>query len=231
VSNPVGGPYIGNAKWLGASLASLIRSAGPKAGADQMLSTSVDGFTSGSPLEVVLDGRDALLAVAMNGAALPTEHGFPVRQVIPGLYGYVSACKWVVDIEVTTFAAAQAYWVPRGWSQLGPIKTESRIDVPAGGSAVKTGQVAVAGVAWAQHKGIAAVEVRVDHGPWQEATLATVPDIDTWRQWTWQWNATHGTHLIEARATDKTGYTQTSAVADVAPNGASGYPFTQVNVA
>ena len=231
VSNPVGGPYIGNAKWLGASLASLIRSAGPKAGADQMLSTSVDGFTSGSPLEVVLDGRDALLAVAMNGAALPTEHGFPARQVIPGLYGYVSACKWVVDIEVTTFAAAQAYWVPRGWSQLGPIKTESRIDVPAGGSTVKAGQVAVAGVAWAQHKGIAAVEVRVDHGPWQEATLATVPDIDTWRQWTWQWNATHGTHLIEARATDKTGYTQTSAVADVAPNGASGYPFTQVNVA
>ena len=230
VSNPVGGPYIGNAKWLGASYASLVRSAGPKAGADQLLCTSVDGFTSGTPLQVVLDGRDSLIAVAMNGAALPTEHGFPARLVVPGLYGYVSACKWVVDIEVTTFAAAQAYWVPRGWSQLGPIKTESRIDVPAGGSTVQAGQVSVAGVAWAQHKGIEAVEVRVDGGPWHEATLATVPDIDTWRQWVWQWDATKGTHLIEARATDKTGYTQTSAVADVAPNGASGYPSTQVNV-
>jgi DMSO/TMAO reductase YedYZ molybdopterin-dependent catalytic subunit len=231
VSNPVGGPYIGNAKWLGASYGSLIRSAGPKAGADQLLCTSVDGFTVGTPLAVVLDGqRDSLIAVAMNGAALPTAHGFPARLVVPGLYGYVSACKWVVDIEVTTFAAAQAYWVPRGWSQLGPIKTESRIDVPAGGSSVKAGQVAVAGVAWAQHKGIEAVEVRVNGGPWHPATLATVPGLDTWRQWTWQWDATPGPHLIEARATDKTGYTQTSAVADVAPNGATGYPSIQVNV-
>jgi DMSO/TMAO reductase YedYZ molybdopterin-dependent catalytic subunit len=232
VSNPVGGPYIGNAKWLGASYGSLIRAAGPLRGADQLLCTSVDGFTSGTPLEVVLDGhRDSLIAVAMNGAALPTAHGFPARLVVPGLYGYVSACKWVVDIEVTTFAAAQAYWIPRGWSQLGPIKTESRIDVPAGGSEVKAGQVTVAGVAWAQHKGIEAVEVRVDGGQWHQATLATVPDIDTWRQWTWQWDAPKGTHLIEARATDKTGYTQTSAVAEVAPNGASGYPSTQINVA
>jgi DMSO/TMAO reductase YedYZ molybdopterin-dependent catalytic subunit len=231
VSNPVDGPYISNAKWLGASYASLIRSAGPKPGADQLLCTSVDGFTSGTPIEVVLDGRDSLIAVAMNGAALPTAHGFPARLVVPGLYGYVSACKWVVDIEVTTFAAAQAYWVPRGWSQLGPIKTESRIDVPAGGSSVKEGRVAVAGVAWAQHKGIDAVEVRVDRGPWHQATLAAVPDLDTWRQWTWQWDATKGKHLIEARATDKTGYTQTSALADVAPNGATGYPTIQVNVA
>ena len=230
VSNPVGGPYIGNAKWLGASLASLIREARPQRGADQLLSTSVDGFTSGTPLQVVLDGREALLAVAMNGAALPTAHGFPARQVVPGLYGYVSACKWVVDIEVTTFAAAQAYWVPRGWSAMGPIKTESRIDVPTDGSSVKAGKVAVAGVAWAQHKGIEAVEARGDRGPWQEATLATVPGIDTWRQWVWDWDATAGTHLIEARATDKTGYTQTSVVEDVAPNGASGYPSTQVTV-
>jgi DMSO/TMAO reductase YedYZ molybdopterin-dependent catalytic subunit len=230
VSNPVDGPYIGNAKWLGASLAALIREARPQRGADQLLSTSVDGFTSGTPLSVVLDGRDSLLAVAMNGTALPTAHGFPARQVVPGLYGYVSACKWVVDIEVTTFAAAQAYWVPRGWSQLGPIKTESRIDVPTSGSPVKAGKVAVAGVAWAQHKGIEAVEARVDRGPWQEATLAAVPGIDTWQQWVWEWNATPGTHLIEARATDKTGYTQTSAIADVAPNGATGYPSTQVTV-
>jgi DMSO/TMAO reductase YedYZ molybdopterin-dependent catalytic subunit len=230
VSNPVAGPYIGNAKWLGASLAALLREARPQRGADQLLATSVDGFTSGTPLSVVLDGRDALVAVAMNGAALPTAHGFPARLVVPGLYGYVSACKWVVDLEVTTFAAAQGYWVPRGWSAMGPIKTESRIDVPASGAPVKAGKVSVAGVAWAQHKGIEAVEARVDHGPWHEATLAAVPGIDTWRQWVWEWEATSGTHLIEARATDKTGYTQTSAIADVAPNGASGYPSTQVNV-
>jgi DMSO/TMAO reductase YedYZ molybdopterin-dependent catalytic subunit len=230
VSNPVDGPYVGNAKWLGASLAALLREARPQRGADQLLATSVDGFTSGTPLSVVLDGRDALVAVAMNGTALPTEHGFPARLVVPGLYGYVSACKWVVDLEVTTFAKAQAYWVPRGWSQMGPIKTESRIDVPANGGSVKPGKVAVAGVAWAQHKGIEAVEARVDNGPWNEATLATVPGIDTWRQWVWEWDATPGTHLIEARATDKTGYTQTSVVEDVAPNGASGYPSTQVSV-
>ena len=166
----------------------------------------------------------------MNGTALPTAHGFPARLVIPGLYGYVSACKWVVDLEVTTFAAQQAYWVPRGWSQMGPIKTESRIDVPVNGSSLKAGKVAVAGVAWAQHKGIEAVEARADNGPWHEATLAVVPGIDTWRQWSWDWDATPGTHLIEARATDKTGYTQTSLVEDVAPNGASGYPSTQVTV-
>jgi DMSO/TMAO reductase YedYZ molybdopterin-dependent catalytic subunit len=230
VSNPVDGPYIGNAKWLGASLAALLREARPQRGADQLLATSVDGFTSGTPLSVVLDGRDALVAVAMNGTALPTEHGFPARLVVPGLYGYVSACKWVVDLEVTTFAAAQAYWVPLGWSAMGPIKTESRIDVPSNGSPVKAGKVPVAGVAWAQHKGIEAVEARVDNGPWNEATLATVPGIDTWRQWVWEWDAAPGTHLIEARATDKTGYTQTSVVEDVAPNGASGYPSTQVTV-
>jgi DMSO/TMAO reductase YedYZ molybdopterin-dependent catalytic subunit len=230
VSNPVAGPYIGNAKWLGASLAALLREARPQRGADQLLATSVDGFTSGTPLSVVLDGRDALVAVAMNGAALPTAHGFPARLVVPGLYGYVSACKWVVDLEVTTFAAAQGYWVPRGWSAMGPIKTESRIDVPTDGASVKAGKVSVAGVAWAQHKGIEAVEARVDHGPWHEATLAAVPGIDTWRQWVWEWEATSGTHLIEARATDKTGYTQTSAIAAVAPNGASGYPSTQVSV-
>ena len=231
VSNPVGGPYIGNAKWLGASLAALLREARPQAGASQLLCTSTDGFTSGTPLSVVLDGRDALVAVAMNGAALPVEHGFPARLVVPGLYGYVSACKWVVDIEVTTFQQAVAYWAQRGWSQQAPIKTESRIDVPGSGSQVAAGRVAVAGVAWAQHKGIDAVEVRVDGGEWHEATLATVPNIDTWRQWVWQWeNAAVGPHLIEARATDKTGYTQTSLQADVAPNGATGYPSSQITV-
>ena len=212
VSNPVGGSYVGNAKWLGASLSSLIRAAGPLPGAQQLFCTSVDGFTSGVPLATVLDaGRDSLVAVAMNGAALPTEHGFPARLVVPGLYGYVSACKWVVDIEVTTWAGAAAYWYQNGWAQQAPIKTESRIDVPAPGSQVKAGKVSVAGVAWAQHKGIEAVEVRVDSGPWHEATLAAVPDLDTWRQWVWEWDATGvGPHTIEARATDKTGYTQTS---------------------
>jgi len=231
VSNPVGGPYIGNAKWLGASLASLLRQAGIQPGASQLLCTSVDGFTSGTPVSVVMDGRDALVAVAMNGAALPQEHGFPARLVVPGLYGYVSACKWVTDIEVTTFEAAVPYWAQRGWSQQGPIKTESRIDVPGSGSRVRAGRVAVAGVAWAQHKGIEAVEVQVDSGPWHEATLAAVPDLDTWRQWVWEWeDAGVGQHTIQARATDKTGYTQTALQADVAPNGASGYPSTQVTV-
>ena len=230
VSDPVSGPYVGNAKWLGANLAALIRQARPLAGADQLLCTSVDGFTSGTPLQVVLDGRDALLAVAMNGSALPVEHGFPARMVIPGLYGYVSATKWVTDIEVTTFAAATAYWAQRGWSQQAPIKTESRIDVPIGGATITPGRTPVAGVAWAQHKGVAAVEVRVDRGPWRQARLAAVPDIDTWRQWVWEWQATPGNHLIEARATDQTGYTQTPVQAQPPPNGASGYPSAAVTV-
>jgi DMSO/TMAO reductase YedYZ molybdopterin-dependent catalytic subunit len=230
VSDPVGGPYVGNAKWLGASLAALIRQARPLAGADQLLCTSVDGFTSGTPLQVVLDGRDALLAVAMNGTALPVEHGFPARMVVPGLYGYVSATKWVTDIEVTTFVAASAYWVQRGWSQQAPIKTESRIDVPVGGASLAPRRTPVAGVAWAQHKGVAAVEVRVDRGPWHQARLAAVPDIDTWRQWVWEWPATPGNHLLEARATDQTGYTQTPVQAPPPPNGASGYPSAAVTV-
>jgi DMSO/TMAO reductase YedYZ molybdopterin-dependent catalytic subunit len=230
VSNPVAGPYIGNAKWLGASLAGVLREAGLKAGAEQLLCTSADGFTSGTPVQTVMDGRDALLAVAMNGQALPVEHGFPARMVVPGLYGYVSATKWVTDIEVTTFAGNYAYWAQRGWSQQAPVKTESRIDVPAGSASVKAGQVTVAGVAWAQHKGIDAVEVRVDHGPWQRARLAAVPGIDCWRQWAWDWQATSGQHVLEARATDKTGYTQTSLQEPPEPNGATGYPSVQVSV-
>jgi DMSO/TMAO reductase YedYZ molybdopterin-dependent catalytic subunit len=177
-----------------------------------------------------MDGRDALVAVAMNGTPLPVAHGFPARLVVPGLYGYVSACKWVTDINVTTFADAQGYWVPRGWSQQAPIKTESRIDVPNGSATLKAGRVQVAGVAWAQHKGIEAVEVRVNRGPWHHARLAGVPDIDTWRQWVWDWDATPGSHLIEARATDATGYTQTAIQEPPEPNGASGYPTVVVQV-
>jgi len=231
VSNPVAGPYVGNALWLGASVASLLRQAGVRAGADELLCTSADGFTSGTPLQTVMDGRDAMLAVAMNGTALPVEHGFPVRMVVPGLYGYVSACKWITDIEVTTYASNVAYWAQRGWDQQAPIKTESRIDVPNGSAQLKPGTTPVAGVAWAQHKGIAAVEVRVDRGPWHEARLAAVPDIDCWRQWVWDWNATPGSHLIEARATDATGYTQTALQEPPPPNGATGYPSVSVSVA
>jgi DMSO/TMAO reductase YedYZ molybdopterin-dependent catalytic subunit len=230
VSDPVGGPYVGNAKWLGASLADLIRTARPLAGADQLLCTSVDGYTSGTPLQVVLEGRDALLAVAMNGTALPVTHGFPARMVVPGLYGYVSATKWVTDIELTTFASAYGYWAQRGWSQRAPIKTESRIDVPVAGASLASGQIPVAGVAWAQNKGVAAVEVRVNGGPWHEARLAAVPDIDTWRQWVWEWPASPGRYLLEARATDATGYTQTAVQAQPPPNGASGYPSAEVTV-
>ncbi len=230
VSDPVGGPYIGNALWLGASLAGLLREAGIKAGADQLMCTSVDGFTSGTPVQTVMDGRDALLAVAMNGQPLPIAHGFPARMVVPGLYGYVSATKWVTDINVTTFAGNYAYWAQRGWSQQAPIKTESRIDVPSGDAQIKPGRTAVAGVAWAQHKGIEAVEVRVDQGPWSQARLAAVPGLDTWRQWVWEWDATDGDHVIEARATDKTGYTQTAAQAQPEPNGATGYPSAAVRV-
>jgi DMSO/TMAO reductase YedYZ molybdopterin-dependent catalytic subunit len=233
VSNPVGGPYIGNAKWLGASLRSLLTEAGVRAGASQLLCTSTDGFTSGTPVATAMDGRDALVAVAMNDAALPVAHGFPVRLVIPGLYGYVSACKWLVDIEVTTYGAAQAYWVPRGWSAEAPIKTESRIDVPTGQNPLTVGRKAtIAGVAWAQHKGIEAVEVRIGNGPWHQAQLAAVPDLDTWRQWVYEWtvDVEPGSYLIEARATDKTGYTQTSLAEPPPPNGASGYPSVSVNV-
>jgi DMSO/TMAO reductase YedYZ molybdopterin-dependent catalytic subunit len=230
VSDPVEGPYIGNARWLGASLASLIREARPRAGADQILSTSTDGFTCGTPVQTVLDGRHALLAVAMNGQPLPVEHGFPARMVVPGLYGYVSATKWVTDIKLTTFAAETAYWAQRGWAQQAVIKTESRIDVPVSGTTKRAGRIPVAGVAWAQHRGIDAVHVRVDGGPWNQATLAAVPGIDTWRQWRWYWNATPGTHVIEARATDGTGHTQTSFAASPEPNGASGYPSIQVSI-
>jgi DMSO/TMAO reductase YedYZ molybdopterin-dependent catalytic subunit len=230
VSNPVGGPYIGNALWLGTSLSKLLRAAGIRAGAEQLLCTSVDGFTSGTPVQTVMDGRDALLAIAMNGTPLPVAHGFPARLVVPGLYGYVSACKWITDIKVTTWAGETPYWATRGWSRQAPIKTASRIDVPNGSTTVRAGRTQVAGVAWAQHKGVEAVEVRVDGGAWHQAALAAVPGVDTWRQWVWEWDAARGSHVIEARATDKTGYTQTSALAPPPPNGATGYPTVNVMV-
>jgi DMSO/TMAO reductase YedYZ molybdopterin-dependent catalytic subunit len=195
-----------------------------------VLSTSADGWTCSTPLDVLLDGRDALLAVGMNGEPLPVEHGFPVRMVVPGLYGFVSATKWVVDLEVTRFADVQAYWTPRGWSEKAPVKTQSRIDVPADGASVRAGSVAVAGIAWAQHRGIDAVEVRVDDGPWQAAKLGSVPSTDTWRQWVLAWDATPGRHTLAVRATDATGTPQTGDQAPPAPDGATGWHTIQVTV-
>ncbi|MGE5287248.1 MAG: molybdopterin-dependent oxidoreductase [Micromonosporaceae bacterium] len=230
VSETVGGKYIGNARWQGVRLADILREAGVKPGADQIVSRDANGMTIGTPVAAVMDGRDAMLAVGMNGVPLPQEHGFPVRMIVPGLYGYVSACKWIVDMELTTFAAFDAYWVKRKWSQQAPIKTESRIDTPKKGSNVPAGEVVVAGVAWAQHKGVAAVHVRADGGPWRKAKLAPQDTIDTWRQWHIKWDATPGTHQIQVRATDKTGYTQTAMVHRSEPNGATGYHTIKVTV-
>ena len=229
VSNEVGGDLIGNALWSGVLLKDLLQEAGPSKDADAIKSTSKDGFTAGTPLSTLLDDRQAMLAFAMNGQPLPVEHGFPVRIVVPGLYGYVSATKWLVDIEVTRFDQFEAYWTPRGWSELGPIKLSSRIDVPFG-KKVTAGPVTVAGVAWDQHVGVSKVEVRVDGGPWQQATLATDASIDTWRQWHWTWNAPHGTHLLQVRAFDDKGNPQIEASAPPAPNGSTGLHTVSVKV-
>jgi DMSO/TMAO reductase YedYZ molybdopterin-dependent catalytic subunit len=178
-----------------------------------------------------MDGRDAMLAVAMNGQPLPLKHGFPVRMVVPGLYGYVSATKWVVDMELTTFDAFDAYWISRGWAKRAPIKTMSRIDTPSGARRLAVGEVPIAGIAWAQHKGIAKVEVRIDDGPWQLAQLGAQDTIDTWRQWVYRWQATRGDHTIAVRATDKTGYTQTAQERPPVPDGATGWHTISVTVA
>jgi DMSO/TMAO reductase YedYZ molybdopterin-dependent catalytic subunit len=231
VSNEVGGDLLGNAVWLGYPLKDLLAQADPSAAADMVLSTSIDGMTIGTPLADLMDGRDAMLAVAMNGEPLPVAHGFPVRMVVPGLYGYVSATKWVVDLKVTTFAKDQAYWTPRGYSEQAPIKTSSRIDVPGSFADVRPGPIAVAGVAWAQHRGISKVETRVDGGAWQSARLADSVSKDVWRQWVWQWDATPGTHTIECRATDGTGAVQTSALHGIRPDGTSGLDSVVVKVA
>lgn len=231
VSNPVGGGLAGNAKWLGLPVREVLAMAGPQAGADMVLSTSADGFTASTPLEALTDDRDALLAVGMNGEPLPPDHGSPVRMVVPGLYGYVSATKWVVDLEVTRFADAQAYWTVRGWSDRGPIKTASRIEVPTPGSTVPAGAVDVGGTAWAQHTGIVGVEVQVDDGPWETATLGGQISVDTWRQWSWRWpDATSGTHLLRVRAADAANGVQTGRPADVIPDGATGWHEISVDV-
>ncbi|MEE1740817.1 molybdopterin-dependent oxidoreductase [Streptomyces sp. BE147] len=235
VSNEVGGPYIGNARWIGVRLADLLREAGvkpPSQGgpADQIVARSVDGMTIGTPVEDVMDGRDALLALGMNGEPLPFAHGFPVRMLVPGLYGYVSACKWIQDIELTTFDDYDAYWVKRSWSRRAPVKTQSRIDTPRPFASPGPGTVPVAGVAWAQHRGIARVEVRVDGGAWHTARLGAQDGLDTWRQWVWEWPATSGHHTLEVRATDRTGVTQTGERAGTVPDGATGWHSVVVDV-
>ena len=231
VSNPVGGEYVGNATWIGVPMADLLEEAGVRPGADAVKSTSDDGFTAGTPLSVLADrSRGALVAVAMNGEPLPLEHGFPVRMVTPGLYGYVSATKWLVDLEVSRFDDFDAYWTPRGYAEEAPIKTSSRIDVPRSFARVQAGRTAVAGVAWSQGRGIDRVEVRVDEGPWNDAELAVEDNEDTWRQWVWQWDAEPGTHRIEVRATDRTGSTQTPERAPIAPDGSTGWHNVTVTV-
>ncbi|MET7553331.1 molybdopterin-dependent oxidoreductase [Streptomyces albidoflavus] len=235
VSNEVGGPYVSSARWLGVPLAPLLEEAGvrpPSRGgpADQLVSRSVDGMTLGTPVDTVMDGRDAILAVGMNGEPLPFRHGFPVRMVVPGLYGYVSACKWLQELELTTFDAFDPYWVRRDWAREAPIKTQSRIDTPRPFARLGAGTVRVAGVAWAQHRGIRRVEIRVDDGPWQDARLAAEANLDTWRQWVWDWPATEGSHTLHVRATDATGAVQTSRRQGTVPDGATGLHSVVVSV-
>lgn len=235
VSNEVGGGLIGTARWLGVPLAHLLERAGVQAGADQLVGRSVDGFTVGFPTALALDGRDALVAIGMNGEPLPRRHGFPARLIVPGLYGYVSATKWLRSIELTTWDAFDPYWIERGWAAEGPIKTQSRIDVPRHGATVDgtAGAVVVAGVAWAPHRGIERVEVRVDGGAWQPATLADPITTDTWRQWRFDWDAADvepGRHTLEVRATDGTGEPQDEERRPVFPDGATGFHTIDIDV-
>ena len=224
VSNPVGGELIGNAWWSGVRIADLLAQAGPLPEADAVLQTSEDGWTCGTPLTALSDDRDSLLAIAMNGEPLPLEHGFPVRMVVPGLYGFVSATKWVVDLEVTRFADIEAYWTSRGWAEQAPIRTHSRIDVPGGNERAESGAMRVGGVAWSQHVGIERVEVRLDGGAWTEVEVGrgTVSQ-DTWVQWAGTVDVEPGVHTLAVRATDREGYTQTGVRRDVVPDGATGW--------
>lgn len=230
VSNEVGGPYVGTARWLGFPLADLVKEAGVRRGSDQLLSRSADGMTIGTPMEVAMDGRDALLAVAMNGEPLTQVHGFPARMMIPGLYGYTSATKWVVELEATRFDKVDAYWTARDWDPRGVQKTQSRIDVPKPFARVRAGAVTVAGVAWAPHRGISTVQVRLDGGPWQDAELTEEVSADTWRQWRTTFPARPGTSRFEVRAADGNGDIQTEDRVPIFPAGSSGWHSVAVTV-
>jgi DMSO/TMAO reductase YedYZ molybdopterin-dependent catalytic subunit len=230
VSNQVGGGLVGNAKWLGVPLSDILDRANVQAGADQIVGRSVDGFTVGFPTEAAFDGREALVAVGMNDEPLPFDHGFPARLVVAGLYGYVSATKWLDEIELTTWDAFDAYWVPKGWSKEGPIKTQSRIDTPQANARVAAETRHIAGVAWAPGRGINRVEVQVDDGAWQEAELSEPLSNESWRQWSINWDAEPGTHRLQVRATDGTGETQTSERRSPRPDGATSYHSISVVV-
>ena len=223
VSNEVGGPYISSARWLGVRVRDLLERAGVQQGVDQILSESTDGMTISTPVEALTDDRDALVAVALDGKPLPSRHGFPARLVSPGLYGFVGATKWLTRLTATTYAAEEAYWTKRGWLTEGTVKTQARIDTPAGLATYKPGRIAIGGVAWAQLRGIKEVEVRVDDGAWEKATLGPDGGTDYWRQWYWVWDATSGRHDLTVRATDGTGQVQTEKRADPFPGGASGW--------
>jgi DMSO/TMAO reductase YedYZ molybdopterin-dependent catalytic subunit len=230
VSNEVGGDLVGNARWTGVPLASVLDRAGVQSGATQIVGHSVDGWTAGFPTEVVYDGRPAIIAIGMNGEPLPIDHGYPARLVVAGLYGYVSATKWLAEIELTTWDDFDGYWIPRGWSKQGPIKTQSRIDVPRSNTDLAPGLHAIAGVAWAGERAISKVEVQIDDGEWQEARLGEQLATTTWRQWYLDWEAETGDHTIRVRATDGDGETQTSELADPAPSGATGWDQVTVSV-
>jgi DMSO/TMAO reductase YedYZ molybdopterin-dependent catalytic subunit len=231
VSNEVGGNLVGNAVWQGVPLATILERAGVRPEATQIVGRSVDGWTAGFPTEHAVDGRTALVAYAMNGEPLTADHGFPARLVVSGLYGYVSATKWLSEIELTTWEDFDGYWVPRGWSKEGPIKIASRIDVPRRSATLSAGPQPIAGVAWAPNTGIERVEVQIDDGPWQTCELGNVASDDTWVQWRLVWDASPGEHVARVRATDRTGATQTSDTAAPAPNGATGWHQRRFDVA
>jgi DMSO/TMAO reductase YedYZ molybdopterin-dependent catalytic subunit len=229
VSNEVGGDLIGTAMWLGCRLDDLLAEAGIQSRADQVVGVSVDGFTAGFPT-ALLDGRDAMVVVAMNGEPLTSKHGFPARLIVPGVYGYVSATKWLREIRLSRFDEFEGYWIPRGWAAEAPIKTQSRIDGPRSGARLDAGSpTAIAGVAWAMLRAVTKVEVQVDDGAWQEAELGDEYADTTWRQWKLAWTPEPGDHTIRVRATDSDGATQTDLIADVAPDGATGWHAVNVS--
>ena len=230
VSNQVGGDLVGNALWQGVLLRDILEEAGLQAGAEQLASKSVDGWTCGTPVEVIMDGRDAMLAIAMNGEPLPALHGYPVRMVVPGLFGYVSATKWVTDMRLTRWEDFDGYWIPRGWSKLGPVKTMARIDTPRNGNSRALNETVIGGVAWAVHRGVQGVQVRFEDadgdagpGPWLDAELGGVPSNDTWVQWMYRYDGEPGKYVIQARAIDGDGEPQPEEPRSVAPDGAQGY--------
>lgn len=223
VSNEVGNRLVGNALWTGIPLRDLLDEAGVRPGADQIVGRSVDGWTAGFPTEMAYDGRNALLAVGMNREVLPAKHGFPARLVVPGLYGYVSATKWLSEIELTTWDGFDGYWIPRNWSKEGPIKTQSRIDRPRNRDSLDVGEYVAAGVAWSPNKGIAKVEVQLDGGGWKSTELSKPLSDDAWVQWQVPIDVTSGDHEIRVRATDRTGFTQSETEVPPSPNGAEGW--------